>query len=136
MRMDIAARSYLGTPFRHQGRNPSHGIDCIGLLVLAARACGLPQTDRDSTAYGRDPFDGLLESHLAAAFGPAFPFAQAVPGDIAAIRFVGAIRHVGIVGDYPEGLSLIHTSGSTRFVTEHVIDRKWAKRIAGVYRVR
>lgn len=133
--MADAARAYLGRPFKHQGRNPAIGIDCIGLLVLAARDCGLPQADADSTAYGKDPHDGLLESHLVAAFGPRLPTAQMQPGDIAAVDYAGAVRHVGIVGRLEDGaLSLIHTNQRVGRVTEARIDAKWQRRIAGVYR--
>lgn len=134
MRLDQAARAYLGVPFSHQGRNPDIGIDCIGLLVCAAGDCGLPQVAGDSTAYGRDPVDGLLESHLAALFGPLLPSGDMRPGDIAAVRFLGAVRHVGVVGEHPDGLSLIHTNSAVGRVTESRIDAKWLKRIAGVHR--
>ena len=49
-RLVAQARSYLGVPWRHQGRTRA-GIDCAGLVVLVARDLGL--TDYDSTAYGR-----------------------------------------------------------------------------------
>lgn len=35
-----AARAWVGVPWVHQGRNRA-GIDCVGLVVLSARACGL-----------------------------------------------------------------------------------------------
>ena len=44
------ARTWLGVPWRHQGRSRA-GVDCAGLVVLVARALEL--ADHDSTAYGR-----------------------------------------------------------------------------------
>ena len=44
------ARTWLGTPWRHQGRSP-RGVDCAGLVVLVARALGL--ADHDVAGYGR-----------------------------------------------------------------------------------
>jgi cell wall-associated NlpC family hydrolase len=45
-----AARGYLDVPWVHQGRT-ERGMDCVGLIVLAARAAGL---DVPLTAdYGR-----------------------------------------------------------------------------------
>lgn len=35
-----AARGFLGVPWMHQGRT-ERGVDCIGLVVLSARAVGL-----------------------------------------------------------------------------------------------
>ena len=43
-----AARSWLGVPWRHQGR-ARQGIDCAGLVVLVGRGLGL--TDYDTAAY-------------------------------------------------------------------------------------
>ncbi len=45
-----AARSWIGVPWAHQGRSRA-GVDCIGLVVMAARDCWL-QVPLDAT-YGR-----------------------------------------------------------------------------------
>lgn len=130
LRMDQAARTFLGVPFQHQGRT-RYGLDCVGLVVLSAAMCGI--TTGDFTDYTRDPHHGLLESHLERVFGP--PVADIRPGDVPAIDYKGATRHVGIVAEYPGGgLSLIHASHFTRCVTEHRIDARWMGRITAVYR--
>lgn len=135
MRLDNAARLFLDTPFRHQGRTLEVGIDCIGLLVFAAMCCGLPQVDGDTTSYGRDPHDGQLEGHLSALFGPMLPADEMQPGDIAVVTYKRVIRHVGIIGAHPDGgLTLIHTNSKVGRVTEARIAAKWPRRIAGVYR--
>lgn len=129
----IAARALIGVPWRHQGRDPAIGIDCVGLLVLAF---GLAP-ERDFTAYGRMPHDGMLERHLAAVFGAPVPngVLDARPGDVAAMAYGRAIRHVGIVGDYAlGGLSLIHTDSTLGHVTEHPLDGKWVARVRAIYR--
>lgn len=36
-----AARSYIGVKCIHQGRSRAAGVDCIGLVVLALRDCGI-----------------------------------------------------------------------------------------------
>lgn len=133
--MHLAARAYLGVPFLHQGRNPDVGIDCIGLLVLAARDCGLALDEHDRCNYPRNPSGGLLEQHLRAAFGA--PAAGLLPGDVVAIRYCGPVRHVGIVGELKGTLTLIHTSAapSVGRVTEHLINANWRRRIANAYRV-
>ncbi len=126
----IAARALIGVPWRHQGRNPDVGIDCAGLIVLAF---GFPP-ERDFTAYGRMPHDGLLEQHLAAVFGPPID-GDLKPGDVVAMAYGRVIRHVGIVGDYVHGgLSLIHTDSTLGHVTEHPLDGKWVARVRLVYR--
>lgn len=35
-----AARSYIGVPWKHQGRSRA-GLDCIGLIILAGRDIGI-----------------------------------------------------------------------------------------------
>lgn len=36
------AKEMVGVPFRFRGRNPDTGIDCIGLVALAAEKAGNP----------------------------------------------------------------------------------------------
>lgn len=134
MRLDIAARSYLGVPFLHQGRNPAVGIDCVGLLVLAARDCGLHElAAQDFTAYDRNPAMGQLESRLQAALGN--PLRVLTPGCVVSVDFFGQTRHVGIIGEDAGRLTIIHTYNRPAMVIEHGIDAKWLRRITGAYRV-
>ena len=126
------ARKYLGTPFRHRGRDPVVGIDCVGLAVLAARDCGWDV--QDLADYTRHPKGGLLESMLRLNCGA--PVSDMQAGDLVAIRYAhaGPVRHVGIVGDHPHGLSLIHTDSHIGRVVEQRIDQSITARIAAVYR--
>lgn len=41
-RIVTAARACIGTPFRLRGSDPSHGLDCVGLVAHAFRAVGVP----------------------------------------------------------------------------------------------
>jgi cell wall-associated NlpC family hydrolase len=125
------ARQYVGVPFRHQGRDPAIGLDCVGLLVVVFRALG--HDVRDLAAYARDPHHGLLEQMLVANGGVRVTDPQ--PGDIALIAFHGVVRHAALVGDHADGLSLIHTYTGNRCVIEHRLDAKWRRRIVHVYRV-
>ena len=120
-----AARSYVGAPFHHQGRT-RHGVDCIGLVVCAARDAGLALVDR--TDYPRDP-NGLLPVELARQFA-AVESAQA--GDILLMRFRGEPQHVAILAD----ATLIHGYASIGRVVEHGLDAKWRRRIVAAYRLR
>lgn len=53
----------LGTPFRHQGRTPGIGLDCLGLIVHAV--CG---SAHDVRTYHRLPDSPALASALADLF--------------------------------------------------------------------
>lgn len=120
-----AARSYVGVPFRHQGRT-RHGVDCIGLVVCAARDIGLTLADR--TDYPRDP-NGLLPLEMARQFAPV---ESPQAGDILLMRFRGEPQHVAILA----GTTLIHGYASIGRVVEHGMDAKWRRRIVAAYRLR
>lgn len=136
MRLDEAARTFIGVPFRHQGRDPAIGIDCIGLGRCAADLSGHPFALHDRTDYGTDPAHGLLEGYFEAARQAGHIEACEIePGAMALINQKGAIRHFGIVGQKPSGeLTLIHTNFSVQRVTEANIDFKWRRRIKRCYR--
>lgn len=121
------ARSYLGVRWAHQGRS-RYRLDCIGLLVKA-----FPWV-KDTKGYSRDPHDGLLERLVAEQFGPAVNSDTLQFGDVVLMAFPRVVRHVGIVGDHPLGLSLIHTDAMLGRVTEHRLDDTWRKRIRFVHR--
>lgn len=126
-----AARAYLGVRFRHQGRS-RHGLDCVGLLLLAFRDVG--RVYRDVPAYGRTPWkDGLREA-VASQLQPV-PLDDMQPGDVALIRFDKEPQHVALIGDYlTGGLSLIHSYAIVRRVTEQRLDEAWRANILEVYR--
>lgn len=122
------ARSLLGVPWRHQGRNPERGIDCAGLLIYAY------EVDEETPDYGREPNRGLMEATLERFLGkPIHDPIEA--GDVVAMAYTGSIRHCGMIGDHVDGgLSLIHTDSILGRVTEHRLDDKWLRRIKLVYR--
>lgn len=134
------ARSFLGVPFLHQGRNPAVGIDCVGLGVLYLRELGIEVRDR--TAYDRNP-DGTLRDELVRVMGP--PVAEgpgcwkhAQPGDVLSIRFANLSRvperHVAIASELYSQPAMIHADSSQKRVVEHPMDARWQRRVIGVWR--
>lgn len=131
----LAARSYLGTGWRHRGRRPGHKLDCVGLVVCAMAAAGRPVKDR--VLYGREPEGDDLRGALRAEFGPALPKSQARVGDVALFRGHEYPLHVGILADYAfGGLSVIHASNEpgVRKVAENRLAEQWLDRLIEVYR--
>jgi cell wall-associated NlpC family hydrolase len=127
-RVIAAARTCLGTPFRHQGRLPDRGLDCVGVIVVAARALGMAPADyRD---YGRLPQGGLLEARLATAGLKAVDPAAAGPGDVLVFTFERWPRHVGLKTDR----GLLHAWAQRRRVVEHSMTADWLARISGAFR--
>lgn len=130
MRLDEAARRYLGVPWKHQGRDRVRGLDCIGLCVVCAQDLGW--TVRDQSGYPRDPHGNVLEGALREHFARV---PDMRPGDVVSIRFAGPVRHVAIVGEYMYGgLSLIHSNSRVGKVVEHRLDDHWRNQIVNVYR--
>lgn len=54
-RDDLAAvaRTWVGVPWRHLGRDRIRGVDCVGLVIKCAHQIGA--TDFDTKNYGRRP---------------------------------------------------------------------------------
>ncbi|MGY2734805.1 peptidoglycan endopeptidase [Sphingomonas sp. UYP23] len=89
-----AAEALLGVGFRLQGRSPEHGLDCVGVAALAARAGG----------FGRDiPGDYALRGGDAEAIVARFDasglarVAEPLPGDIALFAAGPAQFHLAVL---------------------------------------
>lgn len=123
------ARSWLDTPFHHQGRLRGVGVDCIGLIVGVAAELGIATPDQ--TGYARTPSGGLLRHALDAALTAAPDLA---PARIVLMRWESEDMHVGLLAEHPAGgLSLIHAYAQARRVVEHYLDDIWADRITAIY---
>jgi cell wall-associated NlpC family hydrolase len=133
VKLDEAARAYLGVPWRHLGRS-REGLDCIGLVLLAARDCGI---DADDPApYAREPSSQLLRQELARYLDPA-SIADPRPGDVLVFNLGLYAGHVGIAGKHPDYgcLSVIHAYAPRRCVVEECLGAE-IETMTGVYRVR
>jgi hypothetical protein len=139
-----AARALLGARWRHQGRDPATGVDCLGLVVCVARALGYPTT-HDRGDYPLWPDGAELRAKLLASGLELLPPARPpAVGAVVQIRFPRDPypgRHLGVVADAPAGapageLHLIHAfqnapSGG-RVIEEPL--RRWRPYVTGVFR--
>lgn len=140
---DIAAqaRQFIGTPWKHQARCRGVGVDCIGLLVLTARACDVPI--RDCVEYGPNPNPRRLIAQLAAQFqrvSGADPMSLApddraleyvAPGRVLvfAIARADVPQHVGIASE----IGVVHTYRDAGHVAEHALDSEWQSHLHSVW---
>jgi cell wall-associated NlpC family hydrolase len=132
------ARDWIGTRWRHRGRS-RRGIDCVGLVYLAARASGIAL--EDASHYGRDPWDDRLRRELRSAFGEAVwrqedpSDIEWMPGDVALVCwYSGEPSHVGVIADHKfGGLSLIHCENLNGCV-EHSLSGHYIDCVTEVYR--
>lgn len=121
------ARSVLDVPFRHQGRDPAIGLDCIGLLSFVARSFGLSCIDRFD--YSRLPGKGQLEAGLD--MQPCMERITTLePACVILMRISLSPQHVGIF----TGDTMIHAWSSAGKVCEHHLDDKWRSRVVRLYR--
>ena len=131
-----AARSEIGTPFRHQGRLSGKALDCAGLIIMVAKAIGAEYID--FTGYSRHPSDGLLESALdAQSCLDRVALADMQAGDVLLMRFNSDPQHLAIfAGHSPvyQAEGIVHAWLQARKVCEHVLTDEWRGRIVRVYR--
>lgn len=89
------ARSLLGTRFRAQGRDQQHGVDCLGLAMLAH--------DVDGTTIRRDyRLGGDHRRELMAGLAGRFRRVvrtQVRPGDLMLIRIAERQYHLAVRTD-------------------------------------
>lgn len=122
-----AARSALGTPFRHQGRTLA-GLDCAGLVAHVCITLGVDYVDREG--YARRPSNGQIEETLDAQPNIERVTGKPQAGDVLLMRFTGEPQHLAIYADP----NIIHSYETVGKVCEHILDGKWARRIVRVYR--
>lgn len=133
-----AGRSWVGTPYKHQGRRkgPHGGIDCLGFIWGVAREVGFAvQLPANYTEHpngvqliaGCD--DQLVKPERTSL----------APGDIAI--FFGWSRdepsHYALIasvpGESPTRLTMIHAFSKRQQVVEHGLDDFWMKRFVTFY---
>lgn len=120
-----AARRHIGTPWRHQGRMPGRGLDCVGLCIVVAAELGL--ADVDFTAYDRrTDWPQFLAQYRRHAV--EMSRADAAPGRMVIIPTEGT-AHVGILGDG----TLIHAYARRRKVVEEAWSDDWKSRLVAVF---
>jgi cell wall-associated NlpC family hydrolase len=115
------ARTWLGVPFAHQGRNRA-GVDCGGLLVAVADEAGLNITP--PAVYSQSPDPSVIDTTLMIN-ATRIPLDQIQPGDILRFSFAGEPRHVGLATD----IGVIHAWQKPGKVVEHRLDAVWRNRL-------
>lgn len=104
------ARSYLGTPFHHMGRQPGLGLDCAGIPICVCRELGLVEPDFDVPPYTPTPDGHTL---IEWCNGRLRRVVQMQPGDMIVTVVDRDPQHIGILGDYRHGgLSIIHAANN------------------------
>lgn len=120
-----SARTLKGIPWRHQGRS-KFGVDCIGLVVLAAQGAGLDFATflsiRDDRNYKRDPDPKLL----ALVEQCCSPAPAPIPGCLIVLQFP-ADRHPRHFALYTAEGNIIHAESRHGNVVEHGYRAAWPR---------
>ena len=108
------ARSLIGTPFHDAARVPGVGVDCAGVLVLAARhCCPFVRPDFDLPPYLSTPDGHTMMEWCNRYMGSPVAKHEMQPGDALVVRTLQYPQHLGVIGGHPRGgLSLIHASNT------------------------
>lgn len=135
-------RTWLGTPWVHQGRVKGKACDCIGLAVAAAHALGVvtPAMEADFPhGYRRIPhnnsFQAFVEKHL-----DEVTIANAQVLDVILIKGARYATHIGVLGNFMHAgtgapFSILHAMIQSRMVSESRYDpQMWSA--LGFYRFR
>lgn len=115
-----AAGDLVGTPFRLQGRDPSTGLDCIGLVLASLAAAEIPLTlPADYRPQRRGfalPYEALAAAGLIAMRGPRRA------GDVLLLETGPAQVHAAVAVDRHR---IIHAHAGLRRVVESPLPDHW-----------
>jgi NlpC/P60 family putative phage cell wall peptidase len=126
------ARSWIGTPYRHQGCVRGAGADCLGLLrgvwreLYGAEPEAVPPYMADWAEPGGQEalWDAARRWLVPCGAGPGGP------GDVLLFRMRegGIAKHLGITAETGDAASFIHAY-SGHGVVESPLSQPWARRI-------
>ena len=126
-RIFLTARRCVGSPFRHQGRVPEQGLDCVGLIVYVSKVLGLGAFDR--AVYKKIPGREAISRYAGMAGFKRLPKTSIRPGNVVILKFGRCLEHAAIVSDR----GIIHACEKYGKVVEHGLDEAWRFRIISVY---
>lgn len=132
------ARSWIGTPYRHQASCRGAGTDCLGLLrgvwreTVGPEPEAVPGYTADwSEATGSEDLLAGARRNLAEV-----ERAKMREGDVLVLRMRdnAVAKHVGILAASPGGTPTLIHAYSGHGVVESPLTPAWCRRIAGVFR--
>lgn len=125
------ARTWLGVPWRHLGRNRA-GIDCVGLGVVVLRDLNL--NGYDIPAYGRQQSPELMRG--IRRIGEEINIKDLQPGDFVLVRDGVYPFHVAIYSHRHGVPHLIHAHAKRRKVIEEPLAHELVALVAHAFKLR
>ena len=129
-----AARGMLGWRWRHMGRD-CHGVDCLGLAILAYRAAG--HDVPEPPPYRREPQGHSIMAGLEALGARLVPMRAAQDGDLLLFRVGVYAAHVGILSTHPtlHVPACVHAYLPRRCVVEEPLGLELAPQLVSAWRM-
>ena len=128
----VAARGWIGTPYRHQASVRGAGCDCLGLVRGVWRELYGAEPE-PVPAYTRDWSEPSGDERLwraARRLLRAKPVEDAAPGDVVLMRMRAraVAKHLGVQGRCGAGATLVHAYDG-HGVIESPLGPPWQRRI-------
>lgn len=132
-----AARSWIGTPYRHQASVKGAGVDCLGLVRGVWREAygqepeAVPAYTMDwSEPQGEERMWQAARRHLEERKTGQFEIADVI---LFRMRDTAVAKHVGIVSQVGSMPTFIHAY-SGHGVVESPLSTPWARRVAARFK--
>lgn len=129
--MVVAARGWIGTPFRHMGKTKGIEADCVGLILGAGREAGV--LDYQPRAYHVNIDCDYLGRCLRDVARPLTPAEPSEAGDLLQFTVGDQPQHLGIFTG--EG-TFLHAWETAGVVAETRLGGWWEGRIAARWRLK
>lgn len=130
------ARTWIGTPYRHQAATMGAGCDCLGLVrgIWAAHLGELPEVVPPYSPDWSEPQgdEALLRAatrHLVPCSLPGMAAGQVI---LFRMRHGAVAKHLGVVGQVGTYASFIHAY-TGHGVVESPLTTAWARRIVACF---
>ena len=131
------ARSWIGTPFTHQGRARGVGVDCAGVVEMVPKALKMPgYIGAVIEPYMAQPDPRVMQARLK-QYLDAISFNDVLPGDVLLFRLDLDGQHLGVVTTL-EPLIMVHAFGRAKIMrcVEQRVAGFWRTRLVGCFRYR
>lgn len=124
------AKSFINTPYVHQGRTPHSGLDCIGLITESYRYAGVNIDDLPLN-YSHIPRPQTIMSNIV-RYCHQVTFDSMQLGDIIVMRLRTHPQHLCL---YVGENKIVHSYMSVGGVVEHELTKNYTKKIHSIYRL-
>ncbi len=128
-----SARTWIGTPYVHNGRVKGVAGDCLAMLIGTGHDLNVSKFDTNEYTQRPNPKRLLAEADEV-LIRQERTRADLYFGDIVLMSFRRIPMHFGIIADADKPFSLIHASAELGFCCEHRLDAEMCRKIYRIYR--